>query len=174
MRTGLIIGLLVAATAAPAASASGDRALSVAARYATVTTDDDGESGRGAAVGLDYERGVSDAVTVRGSVQGAIYPSLDGDDTDPPAYCGQATVGLVYALDVIKYVPFVGIAAGGAVVAGGGKDTDVFPLVELSAGIDILHSRSLSYGVGIRFAGFATDAQFLTVGARVTWRWGFF
>lgn len=173
-RAGLIATLLWAATASPAAASSDDRSLSVALRYATFTVDEnngDGEdtlSPDGAAIGIDYEHGVSDAVSLRASAQSGLYFS------DPLSFSGQATVGLVYALDVIKYVPHAGLAAGAAMIAGGDQGTSFHPLLELSLGFDILQSRTLSYGVGIRFAAFATEAQLFSAGARVTWRWGFF
>ena len=49
------------------------------------------------------------------------------------------------------------------------------PLLELGGGLEVLQSRSLSYGVQPRFASFIADHESSSaLGVRASWRWGFF
>jgi hypothetical protein len=81
--------------------------------------------------------------------------------------------------DVVKYVPYVTLGAGATLLAGEGVDTEIDPRVELGLGIDVLSSRSFSYGLETRLevvaprAAFEQSALFFA-GAKIAWRWGFF
>jgi hypothetical protein len=156
---------------APAAASEGESALSVYLGYGTyaVVDEDERPSGHGTVIGLDFERGVSDALSLRVSGGGGGYL---GDDRT--TYSGQFTVGITYLLDVVKYVPYVNVGLGGIVIGGGGMNTEFAGLLELGGGVDILHSRSFSYGVQLRFESFIEQTAFFTAGVRATWRWGFF
>ncbi len=142
--------------------------LSLSLGYAGYTLSDQEESASGAAVGVEYERGVTDAVWLRGQAGIGVYPLGDW------SYSGDASVGFTYALDVIRYVPYVKGGLGALAVTGAEVDTALYPLVEAGAGLDILHSRSLSYGAFARLEAFFEGTAFFTAGARVSYRWGFF
>lgn len=164
--------LLAAAASSPARASEGDKALSVYLGYGTyAVASDEAEdpSAHGAVVGVDFERGVSDSLSLRISGGGGGYY---GDDD--ASYSGQLTVGITYLLDVVKYVPYVNLGLGGIVIGGGEMDTEIAALLELGGGLDILHSRTFSYGVQIRFESFLEQTAFFTAGVRATWRWGFF
>ncbi len=122
----------------------------------------------GTVLGIDYERGFSDALSLRLSGGGGTY--FGSSQT----YSGHMTVGITYLFDVIKYVPYANVGIGGLVLGGGDVDTQVTGLIELGVGLDVLHSRSFSYGVLVRFESLVQSTSFFTAGARVTWRWGFF
>jgi hypothetical protein len=148
-----------------------DRSLSVFGGYGTYTIPD--HSPAGGVLGLDYERGFSDSMSLRASGGLGMYPL---DDADLGAsYSGHATIGLTYLFDVLKYVPYVNLGAGAIVLTGGPvEDTTVKGLLELGVGLDILHSRSFSYGVQARLESFIQETSFFSAGVRATWRWGFF
>ena len=169
-RWGAGVALALACLAPEGAEASeGENALSASlmyARFALAADEDVGDSG--AALGIDYERGLTRALWLRGSGGFGVFP--EGDLT----YSGHGTLGLTYALDVVRYVPYVNLGVGAVALGGGGVDTDVYPLVELGGGVDVLHSRSLSYGIQVRFESFIAETALFTAGARVTYRWGFF
>jgi hypothetical protein len=165
MRSLVVLAALSAAAGAAAAD-EGEQALSLTASYARFSIPD--WSPHGGVIGADYERGVSDALAVRASAGGGAY---FGDGTH---YSAHAVVGITYAFDVVKYVPYANLGAGGILIGGGGIDLDVHPLVELGIGLDFLREPDFSWGLQVRFESFVEQTAFFTAGARATWRWGFF
>ncbi len=117
---------------------------------------------------LSYEHGISDEVSLRGELAGAAF--LD----DGGAYLGLADVGVVYRFDVVKYVPY-GFAGLGSVASTGEPiDSDLDVVVVLGGGLDILSSRTRSWGIEGRLASFAGETTVFTLGLRGTVRWGYF
>ncbi len=162
-----IAAALACALVAPAAHAEEDeRAFSLSLSYARYTIPD--HEPDGGVIGIDYERGLSDAVWLRGSVGGGLYYS------DGPAYSGHAIIGLTYAFDVLKYVPYANVGVGAIIVAGDEFDTEIEPLIEIGGGVDFLRSREFSWGFVVRYETFTNETSFVTSGVRMTWRWGFF
>jgi hypothetical protein len=162
----LLAGVLLAP--GQAAADEGESALSVGAAFSTFTIDD--ADGPGGGLTLEYERGLSDAFWLRGSAAGALH---DGGDAGG-LYTGQATVGLTYVIDVLKYVPYLHAGIGAVVLGGGELDAEVHPLGEIGIGLDLLVSRERSYGFFARAGTFLEDSAFVAAGVRMTWRWGFF
>ena len=152
-----------------AAAEEGESALSIDGGLATFTIPDHG--GVGGLLGGDYERGLSDAFWLRASAAGAIYRGSDGEGA---IYAGRATVGLTYVVDVLKYVPYIHLGAGGLVIGGAELDAEVRPLGELGVGLDVLSRRGRSYGPFARVQTSFDEGAFLELGLRVSWRWGFF
>ncbi len=143
-----------------------DRSLSLSLGYATYSVPD--YSPPGLALGVEYERGFSEVMAFRVAAGGAGY--YEGD----PSFSGHLVVGLTYLFDVLKYVPYINGGVGGMVIAGPAVDTKVTPFVELGVGLEILHSRSFSYGALVRFESLLQETHFFSAAARVTWHWGFF
>ncbi len=157
---------LLLALPAPVQASEDDRAFSVSLAYGTFSIPD--HSPDGGVVGVDYERGISESIALRASGgAGAYYGS-------GLAYSAHASIGLTYAFDVIKYVPYANLGVGGIVIDGSDIDADVYPLLELGVGLDILKSREFSWGFQARFETYAANTSFFTAGTRLTWRWGFF
>jgi hypothetical protein len=170
MRTATAIFLLAALLAlpAPGLAADGERALSATLGYATYSLPE--YTPHGAALGLDYERGFSDALSWRISGGAGIYYR------DGLSYSGQLTAGLTYLFDVLKYVPYVNAGIGGIVIVDPGAEpaVDFSPLAEIGVGLDVLRDRTSSFGVYLRFETLLQETSFFTAGVRSTWRWGFF
>jgi hypothetical protein len=165
----VVVAVLVGAFLAEetqALASPGEQAISVSLNYATFRVPE--HDPNGSVLGFDYERGFTDVVWLRVTGGGGAYYD------DDFSYSGHATVGLTYSFDVLKYVPYANLGIGGIVLGGGGVETDVHALVELGLGVDILHSRTFSYGVQLRFESFLQETSFFTGGVRATWRWGFF
>ena len=120
-----------------------DRSLSLSLGYATYAVKE--HTPHGLALAVEYERGFSEAMAVRVAATGGGY--YDGD----PSGSGHLVVGFTYLFDVLKYVPYINGGVGGMVIAGSGMDTEVAPFVEVGVGLEILHSRSFSYGAMVRF-----------------------
>jgi hypothetical protein len=165
----LAAGLAAALWARPAAADEGESALSVDVAFDSFTIDD--HDGQGGGLGLEYERGLSDAFWLRGAAAGAVYR---GGDREGTTYAGRASVGLTYVIDVLKYVPYLQAGLGGVALGGGALDTKVHPIAEIGIGLDLLARRGLSYGMFARVGSNLGDNAFITAGLRVSWRWGFF
>lgn len=167
--------LLLCLAPAAARAAEGEKALSIVPTYAVwAVTQQDGTrletvEAQGGQLGLDYERGYNDTLWLRASVAGGLYSTPDG-----LGWSGGATVGITYAFDVLRYVPYLNLGAGAIWVAGDGIDSGLKPVVELGVGVDVLESRTFSWGVVLRFDSFASQVAFFTIGPRISWRWGFF
>jgi hypothetical protein len=122
----------------------------------------------GAHLQLTYERGVSPEVSLRGELATALFSG------DGWSYLALADLGVVYRFDVVKYVPY-GFAGLGAVASAGDPiDSAVDLVVVLGGGLDILRSRTQSWGFEGRLASFAGDTTVFTLGVRGTVRWGYF
>jgi hypothetical protein len=168
-----LLALAVALTPAglgsrPAAADEGESALSIELSFASFSIPD--HDGQGGALGLEYERGLSDEFWIRASAAGALYRGGE----DGTSYAGHGAVGLTYVVDVLKYVPYLHAGIGAAALGGDAIDREFHPVAELGAGLDILAHRGLSYGAFLRLGSFLDDSAFFTGGLRITWRWGFF
>jgi hypothetical protein len=166
---------LLALCAAPAFAADGESAISVSADFASLIVDQgttirpNEKSGVGGLVGVDYQRGFGDSFWLRGGL-GAAALGVNGQT----GYAAVATVGLTYAVDILKYVPYVGIGAGGVLVGGGALDTHVDPVIDLAAGIELQTSPSLSFSIEARLESLWSKTTLFVIGPRASFKWGYF
>jgi hypothetical protein len=158
-----------------ALAVEGEQSLAISARFATlaVTQTVDGRthdlSGSGGALTLDYQRAVSDTMWLRAALGGSVQ-SVEDQGT----YAGHVSFGVTYAVDVLKYVPYIGAAAGALVIDGGPFDTVVKPYLELGVGIEVIASTRISWGIDARFSSFLSSAAVFMIGPRISWHWGYF
>ena|GEM_PF-4574524 len=164
---------IVMASLGTAHADSDIRALSVSVGYAGF--DAAGGAAHGGVIGLSHDRRLSDKVPLawRVAITGGVHSA------DELMFTGTAVVGFSWLLsDTLKYVPYVLLDAGATVVAGKNIDTDVVPRVEFGLGMDLLKSRTFSYGIQVRAeleSPFAvSQTGMLIFSGRATWRWGFF
>jgi hypothetical protein len=160
--------LVVLGSTRPAAADEGESALSLSAGYASFAIPE--HEPPGGALGIEYERGLGEDLWVRAAAAGGAYAAEESS----LAWTGQATIGLTYVVDILRYVPYLHGGVGAVALGGRQFDTGLHPVVELGAGLDVLARRGLSYGVFVRLASFLDDSMFVSGGVRVTWRWGFF
>jgi hypothetical protein len=168
----LLLSLSLTILAAPPANADeGESAISVSASFAGFSVPD--HSPVGGTLGFDYERGITDVLWLRASGGGGGF-----SDEGSPAYAGYSEVGITYVIDVLRYVPYVNLGVGGIYMQveepGDDFENGLQPLISIGAGVDILTSRNRSYGVYTRFESFLGRSAFYSLGARMSWRWGFF
>jgi len=163
----LVLGLFAASRVHAAA---GESAVSVGAGFGSFNvTQDDDISGAGGVVTLDFTYGVADAFWLRAALGTGLY-SADGQRTTG----GTGTLGVYYAVDVLRYVPYV-VAGVGAFVAGGGAiDTKARVILEIGVGVEAQESRAFSWGIEARLASFASQATVFTVGPRISFKFGYF
>lgn len=166
---GILLAISGCLAPASAIASDGEKAVSVSASYGAV-----GDVADGAVLGITHDRGIGEVLFLHLSGGGgAFFGDLD-------LYGGHATVGFKYLLfDIVKYVPYATLGAGVSVLAGDAIDTEVNPRLELGLGLDVLRSRSFSYGLVARFEvappRLAWDQSSLfLVGAKLQWKWGFF
>jgi hypothetical protein len=175
MARALVVAVVLAWPAA-ALAGDGDHALSLALGYGTysivqlnATKAAERRTMHGGALVLDYDRGFGDAWGFKIMAAGGL-----GDGPTGLAWNASGTVGLRYALDVLRYVPYVHAGVGAMIVGGGGIDREVKPIVELGAGIDVLESTTWSWGVSVRVETLGTDVVFFTITPRLSYHWGYF
>jgi hypothetical protein len=159
--------LVLAAAGGPARADEGESSLSISAGYAGLVIPDHEPPGGGA--GVEYERGLSEVFWVRAAGAAGVYATDGG-----PSYGAQGTLGLTYVVDVVKYVPYLHAGIGAVGLFGGELESQLHPVAELGAGLDILARRDLSWGPWLRLASFIDDSAFVAGGLRLSWRWGFF
>jgi hypothetical protein len=174
--------LLIALAVGPAA-AEGDRALSVGLGWATFSVPGEPVDNMappqispdvGGAASVTYEHSISTDFSLR--VEGAFGAFYGGgtEKQSKASYAALADAGAVFRFDVLKYVPYLFGGLGAVATTGGPIEGGVDFVVAIGGGLDVLLSRDRSYGFELRLASFGGDTTVFTVGARYSWRWGYF
>jgi hypothetical protein len=175
-----VIGL-----ATPAHADGDDRALSLSFGFATFS--EPGKPARnqqpttitpdfGLTPSIIYEHSFSTDFSLRGELGGAFFyggQNIDPKNTSSVSWMGMADVGITFRFDVLKYVPYAFGGLGGMVSAGGAFDDGLVPVLVVGGGLDVLQSRSRSWGIEARVIGFASDTTVFTIGLRGSLRWGY-
>lgn len=165
------------------ARAEGDRALSLTLGWATFSTTGEAVKNMtpptispdaGGSLGLTYEYAVSSDLSLRGELVGGAFYGGGTEQQSKGSYAGLADVGVTFRFDVLKYVPYAFAGIGGVASTGGPIDSQLDLVVAIGGGLDVLTSRSRSYGVEARLASFGGDITLFTLGVRGTIRWGYF
>jgi hypothetical protein len=170
----LVMAALAWGVPATSHAGGGESALSASVGWSTYVAPSEKQEGNlvpqlGGALAVEYERAVGEAFSVRAEL-------VIGGYLDDLGNSGMIVGGLagVYRFDVLKYVPYAFAGAGGMVSGGGPLDTTLDPAAYLGAGLDILGSRAISWGLEFRLVTLVSDLTVVTVGLRGTTRWGFF
>lgn len=174
--------VLIALAAGPAA-AEGERALSFGLGWATFSVPGEAVDNMappqispdiGGAASVTYEHSISSDFSLR--VEGAFGAFYGGgtEKQSKASYAGLADAGAVFRFDVLKYVPYLFGGLGAVATTGGPIEGGVDFVVAIGGGLDVLMSRDRSYGFEARLASFGGDTTVFTLGARYTWRWGYF
>jgi hypothetical protein len=135
----------------------------------------------GVSYGLHYSIALNDQFDFVAEAGGSIV-DLDPivaamAPTNRPAMIWNADAGVIYKLDIVRFVPYFGALAGGYILNGGSLlSTQVQPGAELAVGADYLISRRWAVGLAIREHFLFTDLgdypSYLTVTARLELTWG--
>jgi hypothetical protein len=142
-------------------------------------------SGQAAEVGISYGLHYSIALTDQfdfvAEAGGAIV-DLDPivvamGPTNRPSMMWNADAGVIYKLDIVRFVPYFGALAGGYILSGGSlPSVQVQPGGELAVGADYLLTRSWAVGLSIRehflFTDLGNYPSYLTVTGRFEYTWG--
>jgi hypothetical protein len=173
---------VICALAAPA-WAEGERALSVGLSWATFSVPGVAEGNMeppavtpdvgGALAGI-YEHSLSTDFSLRGELAGGLFYGGEGMDQSALSYAGLADVGATFRFDVLKYVPYAFGGVGAVMTTGGPIGSNATFVLAIGGGLDVLASRSKSWGIEGRFVSFGGDVTLFTLGLRATTRWGYF
>lgn len=172
--------LLLVAT--PAA-AEGERALSVNLGWATFSVPGKPVGNMapptlspdvGGALGVSYEQAIGTDIALRGELAGGLFYGGNGKKQSADSFAGLGDVGVTFRFDVLKYVPYAFGGVGGVVSGGGPIDKGADFVLCVGGGLDVLESRSRSWGVEGRLASFGGNITLFTLGLRGTVRWGYF
>jgi hypothetical protein len=135
----------------------------------------------GPAIGAHYTYGLNDAFNLM--VEGswsllALNEDVDSKSTPRtrPVWGANADVGIAYVFDVLQWVPYAGLLAGGYTFGGGTiPGTKVLAGAAFALGLDYRFSRSLCAGVSAR-QHMVTDPNtypsFTQLFAQVEYTWG--
>ncbi len=177
-----LLPVIVCAFTAPA-WAEGERALSVGLGWATFATPGVAEGNMepptitptvGGALGVSYEHAIGSDFSLRGELAGGLFYGGHEMDKSALSYAGLGDAGVTFRFDVLKYVPYAFGGIGAVATNGGPIGSNVDLVLAVGGGLDILTSRSASWGFEARLASFGGDVTIFTLGVRATKRWGYF
>jgi hypothetical protein len=130
--------------------------------------------GLGGALALHGAYGLSDVFDARLTLESSLH-KLDGDDASSTVSLSLATLGLAYKLDIIEWVPYFGVRAGGYYWGS----APVAPYSQRGgaiggmAGCDYSFSRSAAIGVELSYDLLLPEGNVSGALLRAEYRWGF-
>jgi len=163
--------------------AEGERALSAGLGWATFSAPGQATDNTepkavspdvGGALGITYEHAIGSDFSLRGELAGGLFYGGQDMDQSAMSYAALADVGMTFRFDVLKYVPYAFGGVGALATTGGPIGRGVELVAALGGGLDVLMSRSTSWGIEGRLASFGGDVTVFTLGLRATTRWGYF
>lgn len=131
---------------------------------------------------LQYSYGLTDQLNLTASASHAIVARNQGQDTDKtprdrPAAIGQASAGLTYVLDILRWVPWGGVEGGLYWLTGGTLPSAILaPGGSVALGLDYQFTRHLALGVEGRehfvLTHLDTYPSYTTALLRFAYMWG--
>jgi hypothetical protein len=175
-------GIATLALATPAGAVERENAIGMEAGGAVFAVADKSSPDVGGSVGLHYTYGLSDAFNLVANAGWSLVAlnEVAGDASTPrtrPTNVTNANVGAAYVLDVLQWVPWGALEAGGYALQGGTlPGVKLLPGVAVAIGVDYRLNRSWSVGVEVRehllFTEMSTYPSFLQGLARFEYVWG--
>jgi hypothetical protein len=170
----IIVGLLCAAPGR-AVAGDGELVLSLDPVYSLIKWDARQPSGAGLV--FDASWGLNDSLSLRGTgFYTAQLASADAANGLPSGVIsiGGAFLGLTYAFDVLRVIPYFDLGIGALYATGAGHKDSLDFGVEVGIGADYLLSRGFSLGLVARYYAFLTSLSaipvYLYAGPRIAWR----
>lgn len=181
----LAAGVALAALAGAGEARAVERQHKIGAgpALAILLVDDKSTASIGGGGGLHYSYGLTDQFLLMVEGSSAVVAANQEQDTPEtprtrPARVDHAAAGVGYVLDILRWVPYFGVLAGGYYLSGGTLPDSLFlPGVELAVGLDYQLSRSWAVGVAGRehlmVTKLSTYPSYTTVLMRLEYMWGF-
>lgn len=133
--------------------------------------------------GIHYAYGLTDQWNLGVEASSVVVAADQAQDTpttprNRPATVDHAAVGVGYVIDILRWVPYIGVHGGAYRLAGGTLDEALFlPGLSVGAGIDYQISRQIAVGVAARehlmISKLDTYSSYLTLLLRVEYMWGY-
>lgn len=137
----------------------------------------------GFGLGLHYSYGIDDQFNFMAEGNASIVAAEEKieDATTPrtrPTEVDHVAAGVGYVIDVLRWVPYIGVLASGYRLSGGTLDKAIFsPGLSLAVGLDYQLSRHWAIGVAGRqhmlLTEVSTYPSYTTVMLRAEYMWGF-
>jgi hypothetical protein len=169
--------------AAPAEAIEQQHHLGLAPTMGILSIDDKSTPSVGLGGALHYAYGLSDQWNFTLSASSVVVAADQKQDfpTSPhtrPAAVHQAGVGVSYVIDILRWVPWIGIEGGACLLTGGTLDGSlVVPDISAGAGLDYQISRTIAVGLAGRehlmFSKLDTYPVYLTGMLRFEVMWGY-
>lgn len=174
MRGFLVVALL--AVALPARAEEEQLRAGLQAGYAISQFDP--RRGGGLAVGGEVAYGLSDWLMLKARA-GYSRHGLDADMmkklTESTGQVLLGSVGVEYALDVLKLVPTLELGVGASYILEDGRDNAVDLLLQVGVGMDYLLTRRYTVGLGAQYHVLLTDPSrvpvYVFIGPRAAMSW---
>jgi hypothetical protein len=179
----LALAPLLVAGAHPARAERRELHLGIAPAYAITYVDQRSPSGGGGDARIQYS--ITDAVGIQAVGGMTAHPLAPDEEMKLKAglmLTWYANVGVVYALDVVRVMPFFELSLGALGVIHSEEGSTKPPTQSIGAaamlglGADYLVSRRFSVGVALRYHASLSDLEkiplYLTVGPRLQLRFG--
>jgi hypothetical protein len=137
----------------------------------------------GAGLGLHYTYGINDQFNFMAEMNVSRVAANQEQDfvTSPhtrPADVAHASAGVGYVIDVLQFVPYVGVLLGGYRLSGGTLDEALLlPGASLALGLDYQLDRHWAVGIAGRqhllFTEASTYPSYTTLMLRFEYMWGY-
>ncbi|MBX3228593.1 MAG: hypothetical protein KIT84_08065 [Labilithrix sp.] len=178
------LAIAVALTLVPSAAHAieGQHHLGLAPALGILVISDKSTTSTGAGGALHYTYGLTDqfnlALEASSVVVAANQKELPTSPHTRPTMVHQAAAGVSYVIDIFRWVPYLQLQGGAAMLTGGTLDRAlVLPTVSAGLGVDYQISRSMAVGVAGREHLFVskldTYPSYTTVLLRFELMWGY-
>jgi hypothetical protein len=139
-----------------------------------------GQTAHGGGVAADIAYGLTDSFALHATAALSIHSLASQPKAKPPVVGGTLAavaglVGLRYAFDVLKTVPYADVGIGVLTTQGPASASQVDLTYEAALGFDRLLNRTWAWGAKIAYHGYVRDYSklpvYLYVGPTVSARW---
>lgn len=181
---GVAIGAAVVLfTPSPAAAIERQHHLGLGPAFGMLVIDGKSTTSSGFGGGLHYAYGLTDQFNLTAEASSVIV-ALDQNQDFPysprnrPAVVNHAVAGVNYVIDILRWVPYIGLHAGAYHLTGGTmNDALILPGAAVALGLDYQLSRLFAVGLAGRqhfmFTKLDTYPSYTTVLLRFEIMWGY-
>ena len=137
----------------------------------------------GAGIGAHYTYGINDQFNIIGEFNFSRVANNQQQDAPDsphtrPADVSHLSAGVGYVIDVLRFVPYIGVTIGPYLLSGGTLDKNLWlPAVSGMIGLDYQLNRSFAVGIAgeqhIFFSDMSTYPSYTNVTLKAEYMWGF-
>jgi hypothetical protein len=174
---------LILLAASPSSAIERQHHLGLSPQLASLKVKDKSTLSVGGGGAIHYTFGLTDAWNLVLEGASAIVAADQQQDfpespRNRPAAVDSGSVGVSYVIDILRWVPYIGVMGGVYRLSGGTLPETLFlPGLALTAGIDYQLSRHFAVGLGLRqhlmVSRLETYPSYTTVVLRFEYMWGY-